>query len=137
MFGGIDAVSERKMLSLLTFVTENEHGPGRHGVQWQFRGVTITCVARELSFAHEIRNFVAETRANPAYRDRPIGEGKYRHMPEKCINLSPYFLDVEFTMLKLGEWDHGYLIRISPRSQFSISFELHEKELDEFLDGLG
>jgi hypothetical protein len=125
------------MLSILTFVTEVEHGPGRHGIQWQFPGFTITCVALDLSFAQKIMDFVAETRANSAYRDTPLGEGKYRHMPEKSIDLSSHFSDVEFTVHKLGEWDHGYSICISPGPQLSISFELHEKELDDFLHGLG
>jgi hypothetical protein len=124
------------MLSILTFITEDEHGPGRHGVQWQFPGFVITCVALDFSFAQKLRDFVAETRANPAYRDIPLGAGKYQHMPEKCIELAPYFSDVEFTVSKLGEWDHGYLISISARPQFSISFELHEQDLDDFLDGL-
>jgi hypothetical protein len=124
------------MLSILTFVAENEHGPGQHGVQWQFPGFTITCVARDLSFAQKIQSFVAETRANPAYRDTPLGDGKYRTMPEKSIDLSPYFSDVTLTMSKLGEWDHGYLILISTGFQFSISFELHEKELDDFISDL-
>jgi hypothetical protein len=132
----INYVSGWNMLSILTFVTENEQGPGRHGVQGQFPGFTINCVALDLSFAQEIRDFVAETRANPGYRDISLGEGKYRHMPEKSVDRSPHFSDLEFRMLKLGDCDHGYLVRISARPQFWLSFELHEKQLDDFLEGL-
>lgn len=124
------------MSSIHTFVTENKLGPGQHTVQWQFPDFTITCVAIDLSFARAIRSFVDETRANPAYRDIPLGGGRYRHMPEKSINLSHCFSDLEFVMSKLGEWDHGYMIRVSPGPQFSISVELHEEKLDDFLGGL-
>src|SRR5687768_9303212 len=123
------------MLSILTFVTEDEHGPGRHGVQWQFPGFTITCVAFDLSFAQEIIDFVTETRANPAYRDIPLGAEMYRHMPEKSIDLSRHFSAMKFTVDKMGEWDHGYSICLDGAA-FSISFEVHEKELDDFLTGL-
>src|SRR5436190_16307615 len=47
-FGIVVCVVARNMLSILTFVTENEHGPGRHGVQWQFPSFTINCVALDL-----------------------------------------------------------------------------------------
>lgn len=128
--------SDWKMLTVDTFVTENDPGPGRHSVQWQFTGFMITCVALDLSFARELTAFVAETRANPAYRDIPLGKGLYRYMPEKSIDLSHHFLNLEFKVWKLGEWDHGYLVRISPGSHLSISVELHQKGLDDFLYGL-
>lgn len=124
------------MLSILTFVAENERGPGHHGIQWQFPSFTITCIALDLSFAQRIIDFVAETRGNPAYRDTLLGGGRYRHMPEASIDLSAYFSDVAFKLSKLGEWDHGYSLCLSLRPDVRISFELHEKELDDFLAGL-
>ena len=124
------------MFCVLTFVTENEHGHGRHGIQWQFPNFTMNCIAIDLSFARQIMNFVAETRANPIYRDTPLGGETYQHIPEKDIDLSPSFSDVEFKVHKLGEWDHGYSFYVSSRPEFWVSFELHDKELDDFLTGL-
>ncbi len=124
------------MHSVDIFVTENEHGPGRHGIQWQFPGFMATCIAVDLSFARQFTAFVAETRANTTYRDIPLGKGQYEYMPEKSLDLSDRFLDLEFKVWELGEWDHGYLVRISRGPDLSISFELHDNELDDFLAGL-
>ena len=123
-------------LSIMTFTTADAQDNGRYGVQWQFPGFTINCTATDLGFAQRILDFVTETRANPAYRDRPLGGGVYRHMDEKSIDLSSQFLDVGFTLSKIGEYDHGYELRFSSSSRFWIRVELHDQELDDFLFGL-
>ncbi len=122
-------------LSITTLTIPQEHGD-RHSVQWQFPRFTINCIAMDMTFAQRILDFVAETRANPGYRDRPIGGGKYRHMDEKSIDLSSYFKDVGFTLRKSGVYDHGYTLRFSSSSSFWILVELHDQELDDFLCGL-
>jgi len=123
------------MSSIHTFVTENKRSDW-HDIQWQLRDFTISCVARDLLFSGEILAFVAETRANPAYRDIPLGKGMYRHMPEKRIDLSYHFVEVKFELWKLGKYNHGYLLRVAADQSLWISIELHERELDDFLDGL-
>jgi hypothetical protein len=119
-----------------TFISENEHGPGRHGVQWQFGGFTIDCVATDLSFGHKIIDFVDQTRANPACRDIESSLGIYRTMPEKSVDLSAHFEDLHFELHKIGEYDHGYVIKAWREVQLKVMFELHEQELDDFLFGL-
>jgi len=122
-------------LSILTFVSADESA-GQYGVQWQFPGVRVNCTAKDLTFAQRIIDFVAETRANPVYRDRPLGGGVYRHMDEKSIDLSSCFLDVSFTLRKSGESDHGYSVRFSASSGFWMVVDLYDEELDDFLSGL-
>jgi hypothetical protein len=124
------------MASIQTFVTENEDASDRYRIQWQFRDVTVDCVASDLVFARRIINFVADTRGNPSFRDAPLGGGASRKMPDKRIDLSSHFMDIKFEFWKLGEYDHAYLLRIALGKSFWISTELHERELDDFLDGL-
>ena len=90
----------------------------------------------DVTFAERILDFVKETRANPRYRDTPLGGGVYRHMDEKSIDLSSHFLDAEFTFRKIGESDHGYAMLVSSLSGLWISVQLHDQELDDFLHGL-
>jgi hypothetical protein len=123
-------------LSILTFITADEQAAGPYCVQWQFPAFTINCTATDLTFARRIIDFVAETRANPAYRDRPLGGGVFRHMDEKSIDLSSQFVDVSFKLSKIGEYDHGYTLQFSSSSRFWFRVELHDQELDDFLYGL-
>jgi len=123
-------------VTIATFISENEHGSGRHRVQWQFPGFVIDCVAIDLSFGQKIIDFVAHTRANPAFRDVSVAPGTYWYIPEKSIDLSSHFDDLNFEMHKIGEYDHAYLIKVSRGLQLKVIFELHEQELDHFLYGL-
>jgi hypothetical protein len=121
--------------SVQTFVTEDEYGLGQHGVQWQLNDLTISCIATDLSFARRLAKFVKETRANPDYRDRSLGNGVFKTMPEASIDLSSCFRDIAIHIEKLGEYDHGYVLRISA-GLFSMSMELHNILLDDFINGL-
>ncbi len=97
----------------LTFCTPDDHHIGRYKIQWQFPYLTITCTSINLGFAQAILDFVAETRNNPKYRDTPLGNGLYRYMDEKSIDLSQYFQDVQFRFEKIGEFDSGYWLRFT------------------------
>lgn len=121
------------MTSVHIFETDDPRGLGQHGIQWQFSHFTIDCLVIDLSFARRILDFVCETRENPIYRNVHLGEGVFRHIPEMTVDLTCCFSGIQFQIWKIGEWDHGYSFRISTGPEFSISFELHEQELDEFL----
>jgi len=105
-------------------------------VQWQFGDFMVDCIATDLSFGQKIIDFVNQTRANPVYRDVASAPGIYRYMPEKSIDLSAHFEDLNFEVHKIGEYDHGYLIKAWRGVQLKITLELHEQELDDFLYGL-
>ncbi len=118
------------------FVTEDEHEGGVLSVQFQLPAITMTLAARDLLFAKRIIAFVAETRGNPAFRDAHIGGGVYRHMPEKSIDLSSSFPDSRVLLLKNGEFDSSFILRVEPCSTFSGILDLHDEQLDAMLDSL-
>ena len=95
-------------------VTEDEHEGGFLSVQFQLPAITMTLAARDLLFAKRIIAFVAETRGNPAFRDAHIGGGVYRHMPEKSIDLSSSFPDSRVLLVKNGEFDSSFILRVEP-----------------------
>jgi hypothetical protein len=118
------------------FVTEDEHGGGLASVQFQLPALTITLAARDLLFAKKIIAFVAETRGNPAFRDEHIGGGVYRHMPEKSVDVSSSFPASRVVLVKDGEYDSSFILRIEPCPSFSGALELHDEQLDAMLDSL-
>ncbi|MCP4105763.1 MAG: hypothetical protein GY749_09530 [Desulfobacteraceae bacterium] len=120
-----------------TFVEENDSNSGQYNIQWQFPTFTINCTATDLEIAQKIITLIEETRANPAYRDTHLGGGHYRHMEPKGIDLSYCFADVNFSIYKCGECDHGYELGFVSTSGFYVSFHLANEELDDFLYGLG
>lgn len=123
-------------ISILTFATEDQYGPGLHGIQWQFPRITINCTALDFKFALKIVSFIKETRNNPKYRDKRLGKGRWRYMDEKSLDLTPYFKDLTFILNKCGKCDHGYYLSFESISNFRISFHIADKELDDFLYGL-
>ena len=69
--------------------------------------------ATDLSFAQRILAFIEETRDNPAFRDVHLGDGVYRRMSEKSIDLSSCFAGTPFVFQKPGEYDASYAVRIA------------------------
>ena len=117
------------------FVTENKTEAGSFSVQFQFPAITMTLVARDLLFAKRIIAFVTETRCNPVFRDAHIGGGVYRHIPEKSIDLSSSFPHSRVLLVKNGEYESGFVMRIEPCSTFSGCIAIHD-ELEAMLDAL-
>ena len=120
----------------LTFCLPDKTQPGVYVIQWQFPRFTVTCKSPDLLFAGEIQKFVAETRANPAYRDTPLGNGVYRPMDEKCVDLSRYFQGVRIKLHKSGEYDDAYSLEFERPDCFSFVAEMHADLLDSFLRGI-
>jgi len=118
------------------FVNEDEHGGRLLSVQFQMPAITITLAARDLLFAKRIIAFVAETRGNPAFRDAHIGDGVYRHMPEKSVDISSSFPDARVFLRKNGECDSSFILHVEPCSSFSGVLDLHDEQLDAMLDSL-
>ncbi len=123
-------------LSINTFATEDDAVEGRFSIQWQFPTFLLNCTATDLGFAPKIIALVDETRANPAYRDIPLGGGRFRHMVPKGIDVSEHFEDLSATVHKCGECDHGYDLHFEAASDFFVNFHLASDELDHFLYGL-
>jgi len=118
------------------FVSEDKPADGLFSVQFQLPAITITFTAENLLFARRILDFVAETRANPAFRDPHLGNGVFRHMPEKSIDLSASFRDTRIVLLKNGEYDSSYVLRIAPSSSLALIFDISDERLDALLDSL-
>jgi hypothetical protein len=118
------------------FVTEDKPETGVFSVQFQLSSITITFTAEDLLFAQRFLDFVSETRANPAYRDARIGKGAYRHMPEKSVDLSSSFRDAKVVLLKDGEGDSIYILRIAPSTSCSMTFHIYDDQLDALLGGI-
>ena len=118
------------------FVTEDEHEVGVLSVQFQFPAITMTLAARDLLFAKRIIAFVAETRGNPAFRDAHIGDGVYHRMPEKSVDLSSSFPGSRLLLLKNGEFDSSFFLRIEPCSTFLGVVDIHDEQLDAMLNSL-
>jgi hypothetical protein len=118
------------------FVTEDKHEGGLLSVQFQLPAITMTLAARDLLFAKKTIAFVAETRGNPAFRDAHIGGGVYRHMPKKSIDLSSSFPGSRVLLIKNGEFDSSFILRVEPCSTFSGMLDLHDAQLDAMLDSL-
>jgi hypothetical protein len=87
-------------------------------------------------FAQRFLDFVSETRANPAYRDAHIGNGVYRTMPEKSVDLSSSFCDTQVVLLKDGEYDSSYILRIAPSRSCSMIFHIYDDGLDALLGSI-
>ncbi len=119
------------------FCTPDDHHIGRYTIGLQFPYLTINCTSINLGFAQAILDFVAETRNNPMYRDTPLGNGVYRYMNEKSIDLSQYFQDVQFRFEKIGEFDSGYLLRFACADALWLWVEMNSPEMvDLFVDGI-
>jgi hypothetical protein len=118
------------------FVTEDKERTGVFSVQFQLDSITITFTAGDLLFAQRILDFVSETRANPAYRDAEIGNGVYRTMPEKSVDLSSSFCDTKVVLLKDGEYDSGYVLRITPSKSCAMILDIYDERLDALLSGI-
>ena len=118
------------------FVIEDELETGKFSVQFQLPAITVAFTANDLLFAQRFLDFVSETRANPVYRDAHIGNGVYRHMPEKSVDLSSSFRDTKGLLLKGGEYDSSYILRIAPSASFSMIFDICDEQLDALLGSL-
>jgi hypothetical protein len=105
-------------------------------VQFQLPSITITFTAGDLLFAQRFLDFVSDTRANPAYRDAHIGNGVYRTMPEKSVDLSSSFCDTQVVLLKDGEHDSSYILRIAPSRSCSMIFNICDDGLDALLGSI-
>src|SRR5947207_2237991 len=106
------------------FVEAKARSPKRYSVQVQVPAITLTIPARDLTFAVRAVDFVAATRDNPKFRDKPIGGGRYRRMPEKLVDLSDSFIRTSVTLQKDGEFDDRYFVRIASSRKGSIAFTL-------------
>ncbi len=115
------------------FVTEDKPETGLFSVQFQLSVTTITFTAEDLLFAQRFLDFVSETRANPAYRDAHVGNGVYRTMPEKSVDLSSSFRDTKVVLVKDGEYDSTYVLRIEPSTSCSMLFKIYDDQLDALL----
>lgn len=120
----------------LVFVKEK--GPSRRtaSIQFQVPQLTITLQVRNLAFARKAIRFVAGTRDNPKYRDKDLGGGRYRRMPDKFIDLSPSFHRTKVVLTKDGEFDDRYFLGIKAAGASSMSFELSGPLLDAVMGGL-
>ena len=118
------------------FVTEDKPETGVFSVQFQLSSISITFVAEDLLFVQRILDFVSETRANPAYRDAHIGNGVYRTMPEKGVDLSSSFRDTKVVLLKDGEHDSTYVLRMAPSMSCSMLFHIYDDQLDALLGSI-
>lgn len=119
------------------FLTEDARTPGLFSFQCQLPRLTFTLQAVDTAFVRQILDFVAETRADPRYRDAPLGGGLYRHYsPTKALDLSACFRDASFTIVKLGEGDASYALHFGHEPGLQIQVELHDAGLDAFLDQL-
>ena len=118
------------------FVTEDKPETGAFSVQFQLPSITITFTSEDLLFAQRFLDFVSETRANPAYRDVHIGNGVYRTMPEKSVELSSSFRDTKVVLLKDGEYDSTYILRIAPSTSCSMIYKIYDNQLDVLLGSI-
>lgn len=118
------------------FVTEDEPETGVFSAQFRLSSITITLTAQDVLFAQRFLDFVSETRANPAYRDTRIGNGVFRTMPEKSIDLSSSFRDTKVVVLKDGEGDSTYVLRIAPSASCSIICDIYDDQLDALLGSM-
>jgi hypothetical protein len=118
------------------FVTEDKPETGVFSVQFQLSSITITFTAEDLLFAQRFIDFVSETRANPDYRDTHVGNGVYRTMPEKIVDLSSSFRDTKVVLRKDGEYDSTYTLRIAPSTSCSMLFHIYDEKLDAFLGSI-
>ena len=105
-------------------------------MQFQLPAITVTFTAKDLLFAQRFLDFVSETRANPVYRDAQIGNGVYRHMQEKSVDLSSPFRDTNLVLLKNGEFDSSYILRIAPSTSCAMIFDICDEQLDALLGSI-
>ena len=123
-------------LSIHTFAIEDDDIEGRFGIQWQFPTFDLNCTSTDLSFTQRVLDLVDETRANPDFRDIPLGSGRYRYMEPKGIDISDCFEDLCVSLFKCGECDHGYNFRFESSGDFYVGFHLAGEQIDDFLYGL-
>ena len=108
---------------------------GVFSVQIQLPALTITLTAHDLMFAKRILDFISETRSNPTFRDAHLGNGVYRHVPQKLIDLSSSFCGTTLQFEKDGEYDSRYFVRMHSSSS-RVTFSLGDQLLDVFAESL-
>jgi len=116
------------------FLNEDRSTNGLFEVQWQTPKISINLIAKDLSFAKKIIDFIGETRNNPKFRDIPHGNGSYKSV-EKELDLSECFINTSFCIGKDGEFDSRYYIRIRS-GQIWLRPDIWNSEVDAFLETL-
>ena len=115
-------------------VREDKPEKGLYEIQWQTPKISIQLIAKDLSFAKSIIDFIDETRNNSNFRDIPLGNGVYERLIKE-LDLSQYFVDTSICIGKDGEFDSSYYMRISS-GQVWIGTDICDKEIDSFLETL-
>ena len=118
------------------FVTEVVPGACLYSVQFQLPALTVTMVARDLLFAAKLIEFVEETRGNPDFRDVHLGGGRYRRTPETSVDLSASFPETGVVLIKDGESDSRFFLRVEPCASFWTTIDFCDGQVDALLDGL-
>jgi hypothetical protein len=125
---------ERPDYGWMIFVTEDASSPGLYELQWQATGLDIDLVACDLSFAQKPIDFIAKTRDNPDFRDIPLGNGVYRQV-EIELDLSDCFVDTKVCIVKDGECDSRYILRIGS-GNLGVYPIIYGAQVDHLLDTL-
>jgi hypothetical protein len=105
-------------------------------LHFQVPSLTITLAAHSLSFAAKAIKFIETTRNNPKFRDKHLGGGVYRHMPQKRVDLSASFVRTKVTIHKYGEFDDRYFIRVTSSPTNTLVIAVGGEQLDAFLGSL-
>ncbi|MBI4815752.1 MAG: hypothetical protein HY791_05830 [Deltaproteobacteria bacterium] len=80
-------------------------------VEFEFRQVVMSVLARNLGFLDQIRDYVAKTKGNPEYTDSEVAPGIYQYHSGEILDLSSAFR-CPFFMIKDGKYDDAYIMRI-------------------------
>ena len=118
------------------FIAEDTPTVGSLQVQFQFPTFALTLIARDVSFAQRILDFVSETKGNPDYRDLNLGDGRYRCMPEKTIDLSASFPESTFVIEKDGEFNDSYVFRVASPAGLCLQFDIRGELLETLVEVL-
>jgi len=119
-------------MNTFLFIEQLETDASSWLIQFQFSGITVNLQATSLSFLNDMSKFIHETTDNPAYRDREVASGIYRTMQEKSCTLSNCF-DIPVTIVKDGEYDDSYVMRVELSSGNWVHIDIRGKNLIELI----
>jgi len=114
-------------------ITESSENSGGWTVTLQLKNVSINLHAVSLSFLQKLLEFFRETLNNSAYRDEESKPGYFRTMPEKSCDLADYF-QTHLSIVKDGEFDDRYFVRLSLNKDNSVTFTLPGKDMINALE---
>ena len=115
-------------------VSEDDSTASHFEVQWQAPALTVTLIARDLTFARRAIDFIAKTRDNPKFRDIPLGGGMYRAVVTE-LDLSDSFVDTSVCLGKDGMEDCRYYMRVRSGKVW-LRPDIHSQDVERLVDTL-